>query len=106
MVGPFAFIRVVTNRAVLPNALSVDEATAQVEAWLATPGAVVVEPTPRHAELLRGLLLESGNGGNLTTDAHLAALATEHGAEVVSYDRDFARFRGVRHRLPSARRLG
>ena len=100
-----AFIRVVTNRAVLPNALSVDEATAQVEAWLAAPGAVVVEPTPRHAELLRGLLLESGTGGNLTTDAHLAALATEHGAEVVSYDRGFARFRGVRHRLPSARRL-
>jgi len=38
--------------------------------------------------------------GNLTTDAHLAALAIEHGAEIVSYDRDFARFPGVRHRLP------
>jgi toxin-antitoxin system PIN domain toxin len=97
-----AFIRVGTNREILPSALSVDEATGQVEAWLGAPAAVVVEPTSRHAELLRGLLLESGTAGNLTTDAHLAALAIEHGAELVSYDRDFGRFRGLRHRLPSA----
>jgi uncharacterized protein len=96
-----AFIRVGTNRAILPNALSVDEATAQVEAWLGAPSAIVVEPTARHAELLRGLLLDSGTAGNLTTDAHLAALAIEHGAELASYDRDFGRFSGLRHRLPS-----
>jgi uncharacterized protein len=96
-----AFIRVGTNRALLPNPLSVDEATAQVQTWLSAPAAVLVHPTNRHAELLRGLLLDSGTGGNLTTDAHLAALAIEHGAELVSYDRDFARFRGLRHRLPS-----
>ncbi len=95
-----AFIRVSTNRSVLPNALSVDEATAQVEAWLEAPAAVVVEPTARHATVLRGLLLDSGTAGNLTTDAHLAALAIEHGAELVSYDRDFGRFSGLRHRLP------
>jgi predicted nucleic acid-binding protein len=46
------------------------------------------------------LLQASGAAGNLVTDAHLAALAIEHGAAVVSYDRDFARFEGVRHRLP------
>ena len=57
-----------------------------------------------HAEVLRGLLLESGTAGNLTTDAQLAALAIEHGAELVSYDRDFGRFQGLRHRLPSAAR--
>ena len=96
-----AFIRVGTNRAILPNALSVEDATSQVQAWLDAPGAVVVEPTARHAGVLRGLLLESGTAGNLTTDAHLAALAIEHGAELVSYDRDFGRFRGLRHRLPS-----
>jgi uncharacterized protein len=61
---------------------------------------VDVAPTARHASVLRGLLLEAGTAGNLTTDAHLAALAIEHGAGVVSYDRDFARFTGVRHRLP------
>jgi toxin-antitoxin system PIN domain toxin len=95
-----AFIRIATNRAILPHALTVDEATAQVDAWLAAPAALVVEPTTRHAAVLRGLLLESGTAGNLTGDAHLAALAIEHGAELVSYDRDFGRFRGLRHRLP------
>lgn len=95
-----AFIRIGTNPAILPTPMSVDEATAQVEAWLGAPAAVVAQPTARHAGLLRGLLRESGTAGNLTTDAHLAALAIEHGAEIVSYDRDFARFAGVRHRLP------
>jgi uncharacterized protein len=97
-----AFIRVATNRAIYPNPLSVDEATSQVQTWLSAPAAVVVEATVRHAEVLRGLLLETGTAGNLTTDAHLAALAIEHGAELVSYDRDFGRFTGVRHRLPSS----
>jgi uncharacterized protein len=96
-----AFVRVSTNPAILPNALSADDATAQVQAWLAAPAAVVAAPTTRHPELLRGLLLESGTAGNLTTDAHLAALAIEHGAELVSYDRDFGRFRGLRHRRPA-----
>jgi toxin-antitoxin system PIN domain toxin len=95
-----AFIRVGTNASILPRPMTADEATAQVEAWLAAPAAVVAQPTPRHAALLRGLLRETGTAGNLTTDAHLAALAIEHGADVVSYDRDFARFPGVRHRLP------
>ena len=95
-----AFVRVGTNRSILPNAMSVDEATEQVQSWLGAPAAVVVNPTSRHAEVLRGLLLESGAGGNLTNDAHLAALAIEHGADLVSYDRDFGRFPDVRHRLP------
>jgi predicted nucleic acid-binding protein len=51
--------------------------------------------------VLAGLVRAAGTGGNLATDAHLAALAIEHGGEVVSYDRDFARFSGVSHRLPS-----
>lgn len=95
-----AFIRIGTNPATLPTPMTVDEATGQVEAWLGAPASVVAQPTARHAGLLRGLLRESGTAGNLTTDAHLAALAIEHGAEIVSYDRDFARFAGVRHRLP------
>jgi hypothetical protein len=95
-----AFVRVGTNPSILPNPMTVDDATGQVEAWLGAPAAVVAQPTARHPGLLRGLLRESGTSGNLTTDAHLAALAIEHGAEIVSYDRDFARFPGVRHRLP------
>jgi hypothetical protein len=54
------------------------------------------------ASLLGGLLRDSGAGGNLTTDTHLAALALEHGADLVSYDRDLARFPGIRHRLPGS----
>lgn len=96
-----AFIRVSTNRSVLPEALDVDESTAQVLDWLSAPAAVQLEPTARHAEVLRGLLLDSGTAGNLTTDAHLAALAVEHGGTVVSYDRDFGRFTGVPHQLPA-----
>lgn len=61
---------------------------------------MVPQPTPRHASLLGGLLRDSGAGGNLATDTYLAALALEHGADIVSYDRDFARFPGIRHRLP------
>jgi uncharacterized protein len=95
-----AFVRVGTNRSILPAPMSADEALGQVEAWVGAPAAVVAQPTARHAALLRGLLSETGTAGNLTTDAHLAALAIEHDAEIVSYDRDFARFAGVRHRLP------
>lgn len=99
-VALLAFIRIATNASILPNAMTADEATGQVEAWLGAPGAAVVHPTARHAALLRGLLRDAGTAGNLTTDAHLATLAIEHGADIVSYDRDFARFAGVRHRLP------
>lgn len=95
-----AFIRIGTNLSIFPNPMSADEATGQVEAWLEAPAAVVVHPTPRHASLLRGLLRDVGTAGNLTSDAHLAALALEHGADIVSYDRDFGRYPGVKHRLP------
>jgi toxin-antitoxin system PIN domain toxin len=95
-----AFIRLGTNASIFPAPMSTDEATGQVETWLTAPAAVIANPTPRHASMLRGLLRDSGTAGNLTTDAHLAVLALEHGAEIVSYDRDFARFPGVQHRLP------
>jgi toxin-antitoxin system PIN domain toxin len=95
-----AFIRVGTNPAILPNAMTADEAASQIEAWLGAPAPVISEPTSRHAALLRGLLRDTGTAGNLVTDAHLAALAVEHGADVVSFDRDFGRFPQVRHRLP------
>jgi toxin-antitoxin system PIN domain toxin len=99
-VALLAFIRIGTNASLLASPMTADEATQQVETWLGAPAAVVAQPTARHPALLRGLLSDAGTAGNLTTDAHLAALAIEHGAEIVSYDRDFARFRGVRHRLP------
>jgi toxin-antitoxin system PIN domain toxin len=95
-----AFVRIATKRAAVPRPLAVEEAFAAVEAWLQAPPALLVEPTRRHFPLLRSLLASSGTGGNLVNDAHLAALALEHDATVISFDRDFERFQGVRWRPP------
>lgn len=97
-----AFLRLTTRPGVFARPLSAEQALGVVRAWLEQPPAVVVHPTDRHLDVLAGLLSEAGTAGNLVNDAHLAALAVEHGAEVVSYDRDFARFAGVRRRRPEA----
>jgi len=94
------FLRIATSPAVFPRPLTAVDAGAIVELWLDQPPSVVVEPTPRHLGLLRGLLADTGTAANLVNDAHLAALAVEHGAEIVSFDRDFQRFQGVRSSLP------
>lgn len=99
-VALLAFVRISTSAAILPTPMAVDDSVGQVQTWLGAPAAVAAHPTARHAGVLGGLLREAGTAGNLTTDAHLAALAIEHNAEIVSYDRDFARFTGIRHRLP------
>lgn len=78
-----------------------EDALAQLERWLDAPAAVIPEPTPRHLALLRGLLALTGSAASLVNDAHLAALAVEHGAAIVSFDRDVNRFPGVRWRLPA-----
>lgn len=96
-----AFLRIATLPALSPDPLTVEDACALVDDWLGTDPATVAAPTTRHLAILRGLLAESGTAGNLTTDAHLAALAVEHGARICSFDRDFARFRGVRSFAPS-----
>ncbi len=71
-------------------------------AWLARPYVSVLQPGDRHAEILFDLLKNLGTGGNLTSDAHLAALAIEHQAELHSTDADFERFSGLRWRNPVA----
>jgi len=95
-----AFVRLSTNRLVFAEPLSVEDAFRVVDAWLAQPCSAVVHPAERHASILRKLLDGIGTAGNLTTDAHLAAIALEHGAELYSSDRDFARFPGLRWRNP------
>ena len=89
------FVRLVTNRRVFSNPLSLEEAIEFVDNCLEQPNAVIVVPTPRHWPLVKGLLKSSGTAGNLTTDAHIAALALEHGYTVYSNDADFGRFRNV-----------
>lgn len=95
-----AFMRLTTKVGLFPSPLSVGEATQRIAEWLAAPGAVAVGPTARHADILSGLLNPVGTGGNLVNDGHLAALAVEHRAAIVSYDSDFGRFGGVRWYTP------
>lgn len=90
------FIRISTNPAAFANTLSPTRAFEFIESWLDQPIAIVVHPTHLHAATLRRLLEPLGMGGNVTSDAHLAALAIEHGAEFCSHDTDFARFDGLR----------
>jgi len=94
-VALLAFVRLATKVALFPRPLTVGQAMDRVDAWLAAAPAVVVEPTVRHAGVVRQLLAPLGAGGNLVNDAHLAALAVEHQCAVVSYDNDFSRFAGV-----------
>lgn len=90
-----AFVRIVTNPRVYSRPLPLAEAWAQIDEWLALDSVWVPTPTERHAEVLGPLLVAAGAAGNLVSDAHLAALAVEHGLAVCSTDRDFARFPGV-----------
>jgi toxin-antitoxin system PIN domain toxin len=90
------FIRLSTKRGILERPLSVSDALSVVQTWIEAPRATLVNPTSAHGPLVARLLLGSGAGGNLTTDAHLAALAIEHGALLGSFDRDFDRFEGLR----------
>ena len=93
-----AFLRVSTLVA-LPRPTPIQTAVRIVENWLSAEPAVVINPTGRHLGLVSGLLSGAGIAGNLVNDAHLAALAIEHGGEVVSFDTDFARFPGLRWQL-------
>ena len=95
-----AFLRLTTRQGLFRNPLSLDLAFSIVATWLEQPSLEVIVPGPRHFEILRELLTPLGTGGNLTSDAHLAALAIEHGAELCSCDADFARFAGLRWRNP------
>lgn len=86
------FLRLTTRPSIFPRPLEVGEACKWVERWLALPNVRIVQEADEHMRILRGLLEETGAAGNLTSDAHLAALAVSHGAALVSFDNDFARF--------------
>ena len=90
-----AFIRVTTRSGIMRNPLSPDHALAFVESWLRQPYVTAVGPGERHWPILSNLLRANGTAGNLTSDAHLAALALEHGYRIASADSDFRRFAGV-----------
>ena len=87
-----AFTRLATHHSVFPRPLSSDEALDRVAAWLGAPAAQPCSPGAHHVRFWRQALQEVGTGGNLVNDAHLAALAAEYRATVVTFDTDFARF--------------
>ena len=95
-----AFLRLTTRPGLFLRPLPMDTAFDLVASWLDQTSATIVHPGPRHLSVLRELLQPLGTGGNLTSDAHLAALAIEHGAELCSSDTDFARFPGLKWRNP------
>jgi toxin-antitoxin system PIN domain toxin len=102
-VSILGFVRIATNRSIFERPLRPAQATAEVRGWLSAPNVQILVPGEAHGDILIGLLDHLGTAGNLTTDAHLAALAIEYHAEVASTDTDFARFPKVRWFNPIAR---
>ena len=97
-----AFVRLGTHPSVFHEPLTPAQAFDLIDGWLALPAVIVVHPGDRHQAVLRELLEPLGTAGNLVPDAHLAALAIEHGATLASSDHDFARFGGLRWMDPLA----
>jgi len=97
-----AFVRLATHPAVFEDPLTTTQAFDVVDRWLAQPMVIVAHPGDRHHVLMRELLEPLGAAANLVPDAHLAAIAIEHGAALSSSDRDFARFAGLRWSDPLA----
>ena len=91
-----AFLRIGTNPRAFPHPLATGEAVGIIAAWLAHPTIVIVEPGERHWEILKVLLLAAQARGLEVMDAHLAALAIEHGATLHTTDRGFRLFPGLR----------
>ena len=90
------FIRIVTNNRVMPSPLSSDSAIKLINEWLSLPGVRIVSPGRNHWEILKELFSGLGTAANLTTDAHIAAMAIENGAKLISTDNDFSRFSKLR----------
>ena len=97
-----AFIRIGTNPRVFEHPLSLEQALARVQSWLDQPCTRVVRPTERHWTVFKQVLTDGQAVANLVTDAHLAAIAIEHGCELASTDSDFARFPKLKWRNPLA----
>ncbi len=90
-----AFFRLVTNPRIYSPPATAADAWQRIQDWLSRPAAWIPVPGSRHQQVLGGIVRECRPAGNLVPDAHLAALALEHGLTVVSTDTDFARFPGV-----------
>ncbi len=97
-----AYIRIGTNPRVFQQPLALAQALARVQSWLDQPCTRLVQPTQRHWVVFQQMLTDGQARGNLVTDAHLAALAVEHGCVLCSTDADFARFPTLKWQNPLA----
>lgn len=96
-----SFLRLATSRRAFKIPTPIGEAFAFIDAVRAHPRHVLLEPGPRHLELLRSVCENAHAIGDLVPDAVIAAIACEHGCAVASLDRDFARFDSIDHVIPS-----
>jgi toxin-antitoxin system PIN domain toxin len=96
------FLRLATRQGVFDRPLTVAEAIAQVNLWLDCDQVQVIYESENHWPRMQELLVQVGTGGNLTTDIHLAIIAIDHQAVLVSCDTDFARFTTLRWENPTA----
>lgn len=94
------FVRIATHPKVFERPMTVENALGRVEEWLQLPHVQLVDPPPTHFQTWSGLLRGLGTAGNLTTDAHLAALAIDRGLILQTTDADFARFPGLKWNNP------
>ncbi len=97
-----AFVRISTNPKLSDVSSTVATAIAVVDSWLSLPNVRMLVPGPGHWSIFKSLCAATALTGDLSTDAHLAALAIEYNATLYSTDRDFARFPGLRWRNPLA----
>jgi toxin-antitoxin system PIN domain toxin len=97
------FVRLMTHPRVVLSPMCPTEATQRVRDWLAVPSVQILNPGPRHIHVLESLLADLGVAAQLTTDAHLAAIAIEYQCELHSNDMDFGRFAGLRWVNPLSR---
>lgn len=97
-----AVVRVTTDRRIYPNPSTLDDVFRFTDYLTAQPNCQIVEPGPRHWEIFKRLCIESNTTGRRITDAWYAALAIEWGCEWITFDRDYARFPGLKWSLPTA----
>lgn len=91
----FGFLRLATHPKVFDRPMKAAEATARIRSWIERPNVRTLYPGSKHFDAVCVLLEAAGTAGNLVTDAQIAALALEYGAEIHSADTDFARFKGL-----------
>lgn len=89
-----AFMRITSNPRIFERPLGIEKAWAQVQSWLSAPASWTPTPGAKHADVLASLISDITRP-NLVPDAHLAALAIEHGLTLCTTDGDFARFDGL-----------